>query len=79
MGVLVACIHVHHTCVGYLWSSDKLLSPLKLELGTVVSHHVGATNQTQGLCKNNKCSLQLGHFFSLNKYLKHTSAFCLLC
>lgn len=34
---------------------------LELELWIVVSHHVGPGNQTQDLCKSNKCSELLSH------------------
>lgn len=34
----------------------RLLDPLELELGVVVSHQVSAENQTQDLCKNNQFS-----------------------
>jgi hypothetical protein len=33
----------------------RLLSPLELELGMMVSIHVGAGNLSLGLCKNSKC------------------------
>jgi hypothetical protein len=33
-------------CMKYLWQPEEGIRPLKLELQRVVSHHVGARNQT---------------------------------
>lgn len=50
-----ACMQV---CSMYLPAicgrKKRLLDPLELELGVVVSHQLSAENQTQDLCKNNQ-------------------------
>jgi hypothetical protein len=44
--------HVHAVPSEPEQESDSL----ELELKMIVSHHVGAGNQTQVFCKSNKCS-----------------------
>ena len=53
--VLLAYMYVYH-----LWAVplETILNPesLKLELHIIMSHHVGAGNLSQLLCKNNRYS-----------------------
>lgn len=48
-GYLLACTSMHHMCV---LPSEEGLDPLELEIQTLVSHHLGAKNQSQVLWKN---------------------------
>lgn len=52
MQVHICTIYVPDDHAGQKRVSDNL----EMELQTVVSHHMGAGNLTQVLCKNNKCS-----------------------
>lgn len=52
-----ACLHV---CV-HAEDQKRVLGSLILELQTAGSHHMGARNQTQVLCKDRKCSPLLRH------------------
>lgn len=49
------CLHAY-MCVPYMsgvpGDHRKKLNPLELELQIILSHHVGAENQSQVLCKN---------------------------
>ena len=59
------CLHSRMCTVdmpGAWGSQDRALSPLEFQI--VVSHHMGAGNQTQVHCKSNKCSKLLSHLFS---------------
>ena len=61
MSVLHASEYAHYMLACYLWRSEGLhayclLDSLEVELQRVVSHHVGAGDRTQVLCKNNRCS-----------------------
>jgi hypothetical protein len=44
IGVLPACIYVHHVFSWYLWGQKRASDPLELELQPVVSHLVAAGN-----------------------------------
>lgn len=46
---------VHYIIQG-LRGADEAVDPLRLELETIVSHHMGSGNQTWSLCKNSQCS-----------------------
>lgn len=47
-----------------LGGQKKILDPLEQELWVVVSHHVGAKNQTWVLSKTSQCFSQLNHVSS---------------
>lgn len=46
-------------CIPRTHGIQKVPHPLKLECSVVMSHYVISGDQTQVLCKNNKCSLCL--------------------
>ena len=46
----------------------RALDPLELKTQMVVSHHVGAGDQTQVLCKSSKDSYSLSHLSSIFSY-----------
>ena len=48
--VLPACMYVDHVHAGCPWQLDAL----ELEIQMDVSHHVGAKNGTQVLCKSSQ-------------------------
>jgi hypothetical protein len=51
-----SCIFVHYEYMpGTLRGQMMALDPLELELLVVVSYHVGARIQTQGLWKSSQC------------------------
>lgn len=52
MCVCVCTMYMHDLCENQM----RVLDALVLELGVAVSHHVYVGNQTQVLCKSNKCS-----------------------
>lgn len=53
----ILCVCVLPACVpGVCGGQKRVSSSLELELRMVLNHHVGAWNQTQVLCKTNKCS-----------------------
>ena len=60
MGVLPTCVCL----VPEEARRGHQLSPLKLELQTVVSCHTGAGNEIRGLWKNSQCSQKLSHLSS---------------
>lgn len=41
------CVFVYHMHVQFLWKSKEGVDPMELELGVIVSHHVGTGNFTQ--------------------------------
>jgi hypothetical protein len=43
MSVLLTCTSVHHICSWYR-GQKRVSDPLELQLGMVVSHHVGTGN-----------------------------------
>lgn len=45
---------VNHVRAGA--ESGEELDPFGMKLQTVVSHHLGARNQTQDFCKSTECS-----------------------
>lgn len=62
MGVLPACISMHHMCAGVL-RGQKKSDPLKLELQFVISHHVvlrieSDPLEARSVLLNTKSSLQ---------------------
>ena len=60
--VFFLCIHLCTMCMpGACRGQKRVLDHLELELQRVVNHHVDAGNQTQFLCKSNKCSSLLSH------------------
>lgn len=54
MSVLPACMSIPFVCL-VLAESRRQSDPIKLELETIVGHHVSAGNRTEVLCKS-KCS-----------------------
>lgn len=54
MDVLPAGMSVHHLYAWCPWSPKRVSGPLRLELQTVVSHLVGAGNETLALPKSNQ-------------------------
>lgn len=53
------------TCVpGVQGGKKRRLDPTELDLGMVVSHHMGVENRTRVLCKSNKCYKLLSHLSS---------------
>lgn len=51
-------------CLGLKEAKKRALDFLKLQLSVVMCCHVGPGDQTQVLCKNNKCSSPLSHVSS---------------
>ena len=49
-------VYMHYLCAQYPWKSERVSEPLKPELLTAMSCHVGAGTQTQVLWKTSKCS-----------------------
>ena len=49
------CIYLCITWIQCPWRPERASNTLELELQMVVSHHVGARNQTQVLWKNSQC------------------------
>lgn len=60
MSVLAACMSVHIRELEAPEGQKKDSDPAELESGGC-EPHVGAVNQTQVLCKRNKCSSLLSH------------------
>lgn len=67
LDLFILCLAFLHilctTCMlcGALGSQEKDSDPLALESQMVMNQHVGAENQTQVFCKNNKRSYPLDH------------------
>lgn len=55
---MFACVYIciPHSCIAYV-GQKATLDPLELELEVVVSHHVGAENQTRVLRKSKQSVL----------------------
>jgi hypothetical protein len=57
MGYECLYVCIHTTCMsGACGGQKQKPGPLEMELQMIVSHHVGARNQTWVLSKSNKCS-----------------------
>ena len=60
--ILCACMFCIHVSICTMCMPDthvvqkRVKGPLELELGIIVSCHVGAGNRTQVLCKKSQCS-----------------------
>lgn len=52
VNVLPACMYVYCRHAWYPQRPEEGVNPLELELSMVVSHHVGAWNQTRVLWKS---------------------------
>ena len=53
------------TSMQCLQRPEEGLDPTELDLERVISHHVGAEDQTQVLCRNSSCQLEKIPFISL--------------
>lgn len=66
------CAHAHGlTNIKAAAQGPEALDPLELEAQVVLRHHMGAGNQTGGLCKSSQCSYPLSWFSSLTICLKY--------
>jgi hypothetical protein len=63
----MSVLHVHSVSEGARRGCQNSLELLQM----VVSHHVGAENQSQILCKNSKCSELLTCISYLYLYIFH--------
>lgn len=56
---------MYHMCMFGAWGGQRVSDALEVGLLVVVSYHMGAGNQTQFLCEDNKASYTESHLSTL--------------